>query len=372
MAGQGQQQHDAGFFSQQAPDTTDEHQTQRQCNVAAGQQVAPLVTPAPQGPQGKRPQGPAKPEIHADQVAPSHPTAGQRLHAPTPEVKSLRQTGTQQHHEGEDCQNPQAAAAQTLQFLGGAFVFRLRRQPVMGMSKGMHQQARRGNSDGYGRRAGKRQAHHAQAAGHHGARGMVRQGSQSKQQHRYAPQLHQCGRRLVRRFSQSQAGQQSQQPAVGDGSGVIGRPRLPAESKTDRLRRPRTRQVINTEPTPQQGQRQHGHENQPNSLRSCHPGGRNLYGPCPQPIRQQGVEIGGFAQHARLEPGGMTARQFQHVAKAGDVVALPGVAPDKPRQYVNRAKKQQPPARQAAHALLGNNGWRRLIHKKALRLGDAR
>ena len=75
--------------------------------------------------------------------------------------------------------------------------------------------------------------------------------------------------------------------------------------------------------------------------------------------------MGWFAQNARPHPRRSSLRQLQHVAEADEIIAFPGFAPYKTRQSINQTQQQQAPARQAAHALLGNDGGGRLIHRQS-------
>ena len=220
----------------------------------------------------------------------------------------------------------------------------------------MHRDAQQPQQHGRGWRARQGQPQHAQSARQRRALGVIGQGRQPEHEQSGAAQLQQRRRCLVSRFGQPQTGQQPQQTAIGNGACIVGRARFATKSEADRLRRPRTRQIVDAEPAPQQGQQQNAHEYQAHRQRCCHPTGRQANGPSPQPIRQQRLKMGWFAQNARPHPRRSSLRQLQHVAEADEIIAFPGFAPYKTLQSINQTQQQQAPARQAAHALLGNDG----------------
>jgi hypothetical protein len=111
-------------------------------------------------------------------------------------------------------------------------------------------------------RAGQGEPHHAHHHGHGRRHGVVGQGGHGKEDQRGACKLHQIARGFVRKLCQTQAGNQGQQGAIGDGAGIVRGLGLAAKGKRHRLGTRTARQVVNAVPGCCQRQHQQRHERQ--------------------------------------------------------------------------------------------------------------
>ncbi|EKD99110.1 MAG: hypothetical protein ACD_23C00124G0001, partial [uncultured bacterium] len=155
---------------------------------------------------------------------------------------------------------------------------------------------------------------------------------------------------------QPKAGNEGQQPAIGNGACVIRGMRLTAKGKGDRLCHRAACQIVGAIPGCHQRQHQQQHKRQARGQLWCQPVRGQLNGPGTQPIGQQCIDFRRHAAQRRMPPVCAATGQFGHVTKRGDVVALPGRTPQKAGQHVGQAKQQQRQARQALDAGLCDDG----------------
>ena len=240
--------------------------------------VEQLFAPAPQRPSGHGPCRPPKPQQQSYQAFELFALGGCIDQAPAPKIQLPRQHGRQQRDDGQHHRPAQAPLGRD------------------GLSQSHQRNAARAQQGSERRRAGQCEPRHAHHHGHGRCHGVIGQGGHGKEDQCCACKLCQIARGFVRKLCQTQAGNQGQQGAIGDGAGVVRGLGLAAKGKRHRLGTRTARQVVNAVPGCCQRQHQQRHERQSRRHFGGHqPIGCDLDGPGAQPIRQQTVGFGGHA-----------------------------------------------------------------------------
>jgi len=308
--------------------------------------LAQLQAPAPQGPHGQQPGGPAEPHQHARRALPILallPGVDQAV-APLPQHPGAERCN---RHAQQPPRGPAVAVGQP--GLAG------RQSDGDGACAQQH---------GHGGRPPEGHRQQAQQGRHGGEFGLPGHGGSGKEHGAHGTQLHQGVAGLVCQLGQPQAGQQGQQAPIGEGARIVGGRGLTTKREGHRLRPGRARQAEDGLPGAQQGQTQQQHEGQAHHQVRRHAGWQQLQGHSAQPVLQQARGVRAQAIEQGQGPRRLAVCQGLHVAKGRHVHVTPGFAAHKAGQHVGGTQQQHDPAREAANGILGNDGGRGWVHGK--------
>jgi len=163
-------------------------------------------------------------------------------------------------------------------------------------------------------------------------------------------------------LGQAQAGDQREQGAIGNRTGVVPGLGLSAKGKRHRLSLWAARQAVAAVPGARQCQGQQADKGQAHDEVWRDPGRSDLQCPGTQPVGQERINFWGSTAQQGGQPVGMTQCQLPHIGKGADVGTAPGHPANKARQEISQAKQQQGHAGQTPHGSLSNDGWAGLVH----------